>query len=244
VKGKGNSLAFQLRIYDPRIRRWLSQDPVNHPHLSPFNGMDNSPISIMDPSGGDGIFGALVDENTSYSIGLMLGFADGFMDLFNLFTSILSQPPPIGLNITKPFKEIYNGITDPVAAQEENKANAELILEFTKVTSNPVLQAKVATNMLAALKEYMGDLTFQNGDGEAGYAHGKIAFDLVLSIATVGGSSAVKIQKFWNAAVKGGDDLMTYLKKIDKKTLQKQLNLNLVVVLLLKLKFSQRTDMF
>jgi RHS repeat-associated protein len=28
IKGEGNSLNFSLRVYDPRLGRWLSLDPL------------------------------------------------------------------------------------------------------------------------------------------------------------------------------------------------------------------------
>ncbi len=44
--------AFQLRLWDGRIGRWLSPDP-KHQYASPYLGMGNNPISRIDPDGGD-----------------------------------------------------------------------------------------------------------------------------------------------------------------------------------------------
>ncbi len=43
--------AFQLRIYDPRIGRWLTVDPMGQYH-SPYMAMDNRPNMSVDPTGG------------------------------------------------------------------------------------------------------------------------------------------------------------------------------------------------
>lgn len=43
--------SFELRMYDSRIGRWLSNDPYNQYH-SPFVGMGNDPINGIDPDGG------------------------------------------------------------------------------------------------------------------------------------------------------------------------------------------------
>jgi RHS repeat-associated protein len=53
VKGNGNSLDFGARIYDPRIGRWLSTDPlqVKFPDVSPYNFVLNSPLIVIDPDG-------------------------------------------------------------------------------------------------------------------------------------------------------------------------------------------------
>lgn len=43
--------AFQLRLWDGRIGRWLSTDPYGQ-YASPYLGMGNNPISGIDPDGG------------------------------------------------------------------------------------------------------------------------------------------------------------------------------------------------
>ncbi|CAL2085980.1 RHS repeat-associated protein [Tenacibaculum sp. 190524A02b] len=43
--------AFQLRLWDARIGRWLTTDPA-HAHPSPYLGMANNPINTIDPDGG------------------------------------------------------------------------------------------------------------------------------------------------------------------------------------------------
>ena len=43
--------AFQLRLWDGRIGRWLTTDPYGQ-HASPYMGMGNNPIRNIDPDGG------------------------------------------------------------------------------------------------------------------------------------------------------------------------------------------------
>ena len=43
--------AFELRLWDSRIGRWLTTDPYGQ-HFSPYLGMGNNPISRVDPDGG------------------------------------------------------------------------------------------------------------------------------------------------------------------------------------------------
>lgn len=43
--------AFQLRLWDSRIGRWLTTDPYRQ-HASPYLGMGNNPIYLTDPDGG------------------------------------------------------------------------------------------------------------------------------------------------------------------------------------------------
>ena len=43
--------AFELRLWDGRIGRWLTVDPAGQ-YASPYLGMGNNPISSIDPDGG------------------------------------------------------------------------------------------------------------------------------------------------------------------------------------------------
>jgi RHS repeat-associated protein len=53
LKGSGNSYDFDARIYDPRLGRWLSCDPlaIKYPFASPYNFALNTPIQAVDPDG-------------------------------------------------------------------------------------------------------------------------------------------------------------------------------------------------
>lgn len=42
--------AFELRMYDSRIARWMSKDPDKR-SFSPYTGMGNDPVSFVDPDG-------------------------------------------------------------------------------------------------------------------------------------------------------------------------------------------------
>jgi RHS repeat-associated protein len=49
--GETGMEAFELRLWDGRIGRWLTVDPC-HEFFSPYVGMGNNPISLIDPDGG------------------------------------------------------------------------------------------------------------------------------------------------------------------------------------------------
>lgn len=53
VNGEGNAYDFGARIYDPRLGRWLSVDPLQEKYVSfsPYNYSINSPIMLGDPDG-------------------------------------------------------------------------------------------------------------------------------------------------------------------------------------------------
>lgn len=51
MDGETGMEAFQLRLWDGRIGRWLSPDPYHELH-SPYVGMGNNPVNLVDPDGG------------------------------------------------------------------------------------------------------------------------------------------------------------------------------------------------
>lgn len=53
VKGTGNSYDFGARMYDSRLGRWLSMDPltVQYSSLSSYNFVANNPLIYTDPNG-------------------------------------------------------------------------------------------------------------------------------------------------------------------------------------------------
>jgi RHS repeat-associated protein len=55
VKGEGNQQDYGLRIYDPRLVRFLSEDPLTskYPFYSPYHFAGNSPIKFIDLDGAE-----------------------------------------------------------------------------------------------------------------------------------------------------------------------------------------------
>ena len=66
IKGDGNSLDFGARIYDPRIGKWLSTDPlqIKYPNITPYAAFNDNPIYFKDPDGKDGIASITKGEGT------------------------------------------------------------------------------------------------------------------------------------------------------------------------------------
>ena len=53
VKGEGNQQDYGMRIYDPRLGRFLSEDPITktYPELTPYQFASNRPIEGIDQDG-------------------------------------------------------------------------------------------------------------------------------------------------------------------------------------------------
>ncbi|MBT0813143.1 RHS repeat-associated core domain-containing protein [Litoribacter ruber] len=63
-KGEGRSYDFGARIYDPKVGRWLSVDPLadKYPSISPFAFVTNSPLRFIDPDGRKVVFAEGVSD--------------------------------------------------------------------------------------------------------------------------------------------------------------------------------------
>lgn len=55
VKGEGNQQDYGMRIYDTRLSRFLSVDPLTkgYPHYTPYSYAGNKPIKFIDLDGGE-----------------------------------------------------------------------------------------------------------------------------------------------------------------------------------------------
>ncbi|ATL48213.1 hypothetical protein COR50_14150 [Chitinophaga caeni] len=53
VKGEGNQQDYGMRVYDPRLGRFLSVDPLSpdYPELTPYQYANNSPVTNIDVDG-------------------------------------------------------------------------------------------------------------------------------------------------------------------------------------------------
>ena len=58
VKGNGNQQDYGMRIYDPRLGKFLSVDPItkNYPGLTPYQFASNTPIQAIDLDGLEAFF--------------------------------------------------------------------------------------------------------------------------------------------------------------------------------------------
>ena len=71
AKGTGNQVDFGNRVFDPRISRWLSTDPLQakYPNESPYIYTSNNPLFYKDPDGQDKIVSIIIQtDRGSYTV--------------------------------------------------------------------------------------------------------------------------------------------------------------------------------
>lgn len=89
MKGEGNSYDFGARMYDSRIGRWLSKDPLESKYVSfsPFVAMVNNPIAFYDPNGEEVLFG-IYDKETGKTTIYALNANDVAADHQEMFNQL------------------------------------------------------------------------------------------------------------------------------------------------------------
>jgi RHS repeat-associated protein len=73
VAGQGNAYDFGARMYDSRLGRWMSVDPLQAKYagLTPYNFVSNQPIIAIDPDGKEKII-VVGSENRTWNLGFVL----------------------------------------------------------------------------------------------------------------------------------------------------------------------------
>jgi RHS repeat-associated protein len=130
VKGAGNSLDFGARIYDARLGRWLSRDPLEKKYSdwSPYNSGLNSPILWVDIDGRDVVPKAQITydgtSNPTYANELGSTFVDvNTSAVYNKKTNSYD----IQVNIRVQYSALFAGPTqfnlDNPGLKEETEAH-------------------------------------------------------------------------------------------------------------------------
>jgi len=138
-------VAFQLRLYDPRINRWLTTDPKGQYHSS-YMAMGNNPISSIDPDGGSscGGEGEPPCELPSFSITASLNkMKQNVMDTFIGWGDVLSRTFDWGKGTAPKLTEEYetnfaNAFKDAWRVSEARNYAYEQLNRARDLTANPI----------------------------------------------------------------------------------------------------------
>jgi len=69
IYGIADAYDYGARMYDPRLGRFMSTDPIVHSPQSPYNNSYNNPIVFVDPYGESGVIYLVVSGNTLSKLG-------------------------------------------------------------------------------------------------------------------------------------------------------------------------------
>jgi RHS repeat-associated protein len=176
VKSEGNEQDYGMRIYDPRLGRFLSLDPIaeKYPQLTPYQFASNSPIAGSDLDGLEFLprfiqndpfsltthaFTRTIRKTTAYEVldGSMHGVAKSFHKTWNFFTSD-AYKAETWINTGKFVEEFVFG-SAPGVKYETPMINAK-IQDFKDkvVNGNAYTRAEYFSELgTDALLAYVGD---------------------------------------------------------------------------------------
>ena len=125
IKGFGNSEDFGARMYDPRIGKFLSLDPLakKYSGVSPFSYCLNSPIKLIDPDGKEP-YDVIVSGPQAKKLVATLNKASDLIIKRDEKTGLLSAS---GKPKTKADKKLFEAINDKNINVEIITTNANLI---------------------------------------------------------------------------------------------------------------------
>ncbi|NQY09765.1 MAG: RHS repeat-associated core domain-containing protein [Flavobacteriales bacterium] len=154
IKGSGNSYDFGARIYDPRLMRWLSLDPLAsaYPSISDYASFGNNPIAIIDPDGRKLVaVNKDVQESISTYLGNVIGVDNGF------------RFKGTKLKVNKRYvKRILN---DPSVKQEKK----DIVESLAQVVNNKRITVNVSTeedDFLFTKSRSIYETQTYDGDGD------------------------------------------------------------------------------
>ena len=132
VKGEGNQQDYGFRIYDPRLGRFLSQDPLfkSYPWYTPYQFAGNKPIAFIDRDGleearADEIAYAIlnlwdanhvrINKNVAFELAQNSGLpnpSDGKQDAFRHTLWNAMNARDIGADDAEPFATLHESGSD------------------------------------------------------------------------------------------------------------------------------------
>lgn len=133
--------AFELRLWDSRIGRWLTTDPYNQ-YFSPYLGMGNNPIGLVDKDGG--MAGPPIEHN--YENGYIFIDAEGVWQWDQVASSW------IGLGDTKTSYLANFTQLDEVVVNNENPSLDGLLLSSTSLATAQTLDYLLDQSSAFSLK--------------------------------------------------------------------------------------------
>ncbi|MDQ2180187.1 RHS repeat domain-containing protein [Marinifilum sp. D714] len=213
---------YGFRYYAAWICRFVSVDPdfLQYPILTPFCNAANNPITLTDYKGRGPIFGKEKAKGANYITGLGYGIVDGAAETVDsakfvgyLGTYLTKKQNPLSMVGHLGLTYFDSGYRNFSQTMDQIPTIALTVAQ--QFISDENFRHQVATNLTesisaipGAIGDYFRELTFQEGNGVAGYQHGKILFEVLVEVATAGAGNAKHIATLLK---KGGKELTEFL---------------------------------
>ncbi|MDL2309457.1 hypothetical protein LJC68_08490 [Bacteroidales bacterium OttesenSCG-928-B11] len=151
IYGEGSALSFEFRMYDSRLGRWFSIDPLQakYPNLSPYAFTANNPIRFVDIGGKD--FGVIInhtDETIVIVANIQTTSAKAYRQVteaakvWNNKTTTTDDGYTVNFQIkimepiTATTEEVISGFGNVNFYKENGKMNNKLVSEYRRKLIN------------------------------------------------------------------------------------------------------------
>jgi RHS repeat-associated protein len=163
IHGEGNAYDFDARIYDPRVGRWYSIDPVVKPWISPYQFGGDNPVNIVDMAGKDEIHFHTYQVISKRSDGSLIGNTKSSIEIIKangpdryFHHSHLTQ-------INVPTANSQHGMTTSVVTKELHPWNDD---SRSGITSNEVLGGLITNKYWGGDRDYVTLIKYINANPE------------------------------------------------------------------------------
>jgi len=134
VKGEGNQQDYGMRIYDPRLVRFLSVDPIAaiYPELTPYQFAENSPILFVDLDGLEKALPWYLRENKNGGkpvLTLGLGNLPTTKRIENYENLPIPAQTKAGIFAINALKSAWNGIANTWNDGMDGKTGTDMLRE-------------------------------------------------------------------------------------------------------------------
>ncbi len=138
VKGFGNQLDYGMRIYDSRLGKFLSLDPVRKEYESPYMAFANSPLFCIDPSGSDTITVKSRSIDRNGRIAGESGYIGNRQDLSTMLTlfTAYSKDDVKGSMLSSDFLRKYQTISSNYSFSYNGKTLNKAFASILSINNN------------------------------------------------------------------------------------------------------------
>jgi RHS repeat-associated protein len=189
VKGEGNQQDYGMRIYDPRLMRFLSVDPISnvYPELTPYQFASNRPIDGIDQ---DGLEYAKANMHSDATI--VRHNSDPHIAQEQIIAAPQRRNAVIAQDVQRKIntqaRSVLTKYKEPDVAQKQRNASLQKNHDAKILPENHWTRNKYLNNLSERVAEPMAEMAVGDGAGRfifigLGYLFGKAATQEVSTLA-------------------------------------------------------------